>query len=114
MITTNINTGVNSLPASFEELSHAARCLELYLYNTAEIYERYTTPAINAVALVNCKGFTPEAIENVRGAIRAAASLVHLNDDLAPSLTDIEAVTAEYVAYIVETAKDNIKYSLNA
>ena len=34
----------------FSELSHAAQCLDIYLHNTREIYERYTVPAIKEAA----------------------------------------------------------------
>lgn len=34
----------------FSELSHTGQCLNIYLHNTAEIYDRYTVPAIRKVA----------------------------------------------------------------
>lgn len=33
----------------FSELTHAGQCLDIYLMNTAEIYDRYTVPAIERV-----------------------------------------------------------------
>lgn len=100
----------------FSELTHAGQCLDIYLMNTAEIYDRYTVPAINAVVkAVKCNGWQlpkEEAIKNLtfwtswqdgtKKAVQAAARLVKKHDHMTK---DIEQVTRNYAAYIVDCAK---------
>ncbi len=107
----------------FSELSHAAQCLDIYLHNTREIYDRYTVPAINAVVeAVRLNGWQlpkDEAIKNLtfwtswqpgtKKALQAAARLVRKYDHLTPTARDIEQVTHNYAAYIVDCAKYEIE-----
>lgn len=107
----------------FSQLSHAAQCLDIYLHNTAEIYNRYTVPAINAVVeAVRRNGWQlpkDEAIKNLtfwtswqpgtKKALQAAARLARKYDHLTPTAQDIEQVTRNYAAYIVESATFEIK-----
>lgn len=105
------------------ELTHAGQCLDIYLHNTAEIYERYTVPAINAVVeAVRRNGWQlpkEEAIKNLtfwtswqdgtKKALQAAARLVKKHDHMTPTAKDIEQVTRNYAAYIVDCAKSEIE-----
>lgn len=107
----------------FSELSHATQCLDIYLHNTAEIYDRYTVPAIAAVVeAVRLNGWQlpkDEAIKNLtfwaswqpgtKKALQAAARLVRKYDHLTPTAQDIEQVTRNYAAYIVDCAKYEIE-----
>lgn len=107
----------------FSELTHAGQCLDIYLHNTREIYERYTVPAINAVEeAVKRNGWQlpkDEAIKNLtfwtswqpgtKKALQAAARLVRKYDHLTPTAKDIEEVTRNYAAYIVESATFEIE-----
>lgn len=107
----------------FSELTHAGQCLNIYLSNTREIYERYTVPAINAVVeAVKRNGWQlpkDEAIKNLtfwtswqdgtKKALQAAARLVKRCDHLTPTPQDIEQVTRNYAAYIVDCAKYEIE-----
>lgn len=102
----------------FSELTHAGQCLDIYLMNTSDIYNRYTVPAINAVAeAVKRYGWQlpkEEAIKNLtfwtswqngtKKAIQAAARLVKRYDQMTPTAKDIEQVTRNYAAYIVDCA----------
>lgn len=130
METNKINTGVNT-PSTmnanetteFSELTHAGQCLGIYLHNTAEIYERYTVPAINTVVeAVKRNGWQlpkEEAIKNLtfwtswqdgtKKALQAAARLVKKHDHMTPTAKDIEQVTRNYAAYIVDCAKYKIE-----
>lgn len=101
----------------FSELSHAAQCLDIYLHNTAEIYDRYTVPAIKRVAQAykagehvsdNAEQLTKD-IQEITPAISAAARLVKRYDHLTPTAKDIEQVTRNYAAYIVDCAKYEIE-----
>ena len=101
----------------FSELSHAAQCLDIYLHNTAEIYDRYTVPAIKRVAQAykagehvsdNAEQLTKD-IQEIAPAISAAARLVRKYDHLTPTAQDIEQVTRNYAAYIVDCAKYEIE-----
>ena len=112
----------------FSELSHAAQCLDIYLHNTAEIYDRYTVPAIKQVterarrcgARVNWGGIakelthtpgynSPASLEYlVTNAVDKARRLVRQSDGLTPTAKDIEQVTRNYAAYIVDCAKYEI------
>lgn len=107
----------------FSELTHAGQCLDIYLHNTAEIYERYTVPAINAVVeSVRRNGWQlpkDEAIKNLtfwtswqdgtKKALQAAARLVKKYDHMTPTAQDIEQATRNYAAYIVDCAKYEIE-----
>ena len=107
----------------FSELTHAGQCLDIYLHNTAEIYNRYTVPAINAVVeAVRRNGWQlpkDEAIKNLtfwtswqpgtKKALQAAARLVKKYDHMTPTVQDIEQVTRNYAAYIVDCAKYEIE-----
>lgn len=107
----------------FNELTHAGQCLDIYLHNTAEIYERYTVPAITAVVeTVRRNGWQlpkDEAIKNLtfwtswqdgtKKALQAAARLVKKYDHMTPTAKDIEQVTRNYAAYIVDCAKYEIE-----
>lgn len=101
----------------FSELTHAGQCLDLYLHSTAEIYERYTVPtikrvthAIKAGEYVSDKaGQLAKDIQEITPAIQAAARLVKKYDRMAPTAKDIERVTRNYAAYIVDCAKYEIE-----
>lgn len=107
----------------FSELTPAGQLLEIYLNTTREIYDRYTIPAINAVVeAVRRNGWQlpkEEAIKNfmfwtswqdgTKKAVQAAARLVKKYDHLTPTAQDIEQVTRNYAAYIVDCAKYEIE-----
>lgn len=107
----------------FSELTHAGQCLDIYLHNTREIYERYTVPMINTIVeIVKRNGWQlpkEEAIKNLtfwtswqngtKKALQAAARLVKRCDHLTPTPQDIEQVTRNYAAYIVDCAKYEIE-----
>lgn len=119
-----VNTGVNT-PATinanetneFSELTHAGQCLDIYLMNTADIYERYTVPAIERVTraikageyVSDNAGQLAKDIQEITPAIQAAARLVKRCDHLTPTAQDIEQVTRNYAAYIVDCAKYEIE-----
>lgn len=125
-MTNKINTGVNTTSTmnaneinapEFSELSHAGQCLDIYLRNTAEIYDRYTVPAIHRVVRAfkageyvsdNAEQLTKN-IQEITPAISAAARLVRKYDHLTPTAQDIEQVTRNYAAYIVDCAKYEIE-----
>lgn len=100
------------------ELTHAGQCLDIYLHNTREIYERYTAPEIADAAArmrINARtsehlwhACTPES-SRVTNAIGNAVALVQTYDHLTPTAKDVEQVTRNYVAYIVECAQYEIK-----
>lgn len=107
----------------FSELTHAGQCLDICLHNTSDIYERYTVPVINAVVeAVRRNGWQlpkEEAIKNLtfwtswqdgtKKAVQAAARLVKRYDHMAPTAQDIQQVTRNYAAYIVDCAKYEIE-----
>lgn len=88
----------------FSELTHAGQCLDIYLHNTAEIYERYTVPAIEACVKASSVK-TPEMWDHIKQALKAAARLVIKYDSVTPTADDIKAVSANYVDYITECAE---------
>ena len=100
-------------PVEFSDLSHAGQCLDIYLHNTAEIYQRYTVPAIARVVKAykagECVSVNPEQlakdIQEITPAINAAVRLVKRYDHMTPTAKDIEQVTRNFAAYIVESAK---------
>lgn len=108
------------------ELSHAAQCLEIYVRNDREIYERYTLEAVAAVVEAKRKNDTggarlddETAWDNLafwiswqpvtRKAIQAAAKLVRKYDHITPTAADIEAATKIYAADIIDKAKYQIR-----
>lgn len=104
----------------FSDLSHAGQCLDIYLHNTAEIYKRYTVEAVRYAAGLAAFGwdYVTETLMNgakvngvkvVDEAINAAVKLVRKYDHLTPTAKDIEQVTRNYAAYIVECAKYEIE-----
>lgn len=127
-IATAIISTLNNTPATmnaketteFSELSHAAQCLDIYLHNTAEIYDRYTVPAIKKVAAMMRSNAThPQQFDvssagvsglwEVIRAISAAVGLVRKYDKLAPTQDDKKHVIRNYAAYIVDCAKYEIE-----
>lgn len=105
----------------FSDLTHAGQCLDIYLHNTREIYERYTVPAIKRVTRAIKAGEyvsdnaaqLAKDIQEITPAIQAAARLVRKYDHLTPTIKDIEQVTRNYAAYIVDCAKyaiENAEY----
>lgn len=122
-------TATETTAPEFSELSHAAQCLDIYLYNTAEIYDRYTVPAIKQVAerarrcgsrfnwvgvakeLTYKVGYnSPASLEYlVTNAVDKARRLVRQSDGLTPTAKDIEQVAHNYAAYIVDCAKYEIE-----
>lgn len=104
----------------FSELSHAGQCTDIYLHNTAEIYERYTVEAVRYAAglaafgwdyvtetLMN--GAKVNGVEVVNEAVKAAVKLVKKYDHMTPTAKDIHEVTRNYAAYIVESAKYEVE-----
>ena len=120
---TTMNANETTTAPEFSDLTHAGQCLDIYLHNTGEIYERYTVPAINAVVeAVRRNGWQlpkDEAIKNLtfwtswqpgtEKALQAAARLVRKYDHLTPTAQDIEQVTRNYAAYIIESATFEIE-----
>lgn len=116
-------TATETTTTKFSELSHAAQCLDIHLHNTREIYDRYTVTVIAAVVeVVRLNGWQlpkDEAIKNLtfwaswqpgtKKAIQAAERLVRIYDNLTPTAQDIEQVTRNYAAYIVDCAKYEIE-----
>lgn len=98
----------------FSQLSHTGQRLDIYLHNTAYIYDRYTAPEIADAAArmrINARfgehlwhACTPES-SRVTNAISNAIALVQTYDHLTPTAQDVEQVTRNYVAYIVDCAK---------
>lgn len=110
------------------ELSHTAQCLEIYVRNEREIYERYTLTAVAAVVDAKRKGDTSNARlddettwENLafwigcqsvtKKAIQAAAKLVRKYDHITPTAADIEEATKIYADDIIDKAKYQIRRS---
>ena len=100
-----------------QEYTHAAQCLYIYLMNESEIYNRYTAPAIERLAKIQApETFTywhvmagvVEDWDQVDNALQTAARLVQKYDLMTPTPADIEAVKANYVAYIIECAQDEV------
>lgn len=111
------------------ELTHAGQCLDIYLNNTREIYERYTAPIISALVdndhnnggrtdwdnvINNLYHLDPcEPLCTLEGkiyrAIDKARRLVNQYDGLTPTAKDIEQVTRNYAGYIVDCAKYEIE-----
>lgn len=105
--------------AEFSDLTHAGQCLDIYLNNTSEIYERYTLPAIQGVksairANVGEEYVINNAIIEAVPAVLAAASLVRKYDHLKPTRNDLEQVKRNYCAYIIECAQHEINNTVNA
>lgn len=108
------------------ELSHAAQCLEIYVRNEREIYERYTLEAVAAVVEAKRKNDTGGArLDNdtlwdnlafwiswqpvTKKAIQAAARLVRKYDQITPTAADIEEATKIYASDIIDKAKYQIR-----
>ncbi len=104
------------------EYTHAANCLYIYLMNTSEIYA-YTLKAIDYAAglaafgwefvtntLMN--GAKDHGVKIIEEALKAAARLVRKYDHMKPTTADIEAVKADYVAYIIECAEYKAKQAI--
>lgn len=97
----------------FSELTHAGQCLDIYLHNTAEIYENCTRPAIARVVRAIKAGENVSSnyrwlcmdVQEIAPAIRSAVGLVQIYDHMTPTAEDIEQVTRNYAAYIVDCAK---------
>lgn len=118
-----VNTGVNisstmnaNEMTEFSELTHAGQCLDIYLMNTSDIYERYTVPAIERVTraikageYVSDNAGLEKDIQEISPAIQAAARLVKRYDGVTPTVKDIEQVTRNYAAYIADCAKYEIE-----
>lgn len=107
------------------ELSHAGQCLDIYLMNTADIYDLYTLPTIAAVAksvgprvnwnnvmndLCALNPFAPSSTVDgmIYRAIDKARRLVNQFDGLKPTDTDLQQVTRNYAEYIADCAKSEI------
>lgn len=94
----------------FSELSHAAQCLDIYLHNTREIYERYTVPAIKEAARrmrlygVNIPANVAIDYTITGDAMDAARALVVKYDHLHPTASDCTAAFVGYDDYIMESA----------
>ena len=94
----------------FSELSHAAQCLDIYLHNTREIYERYSVPAIKEAARrmrlygVNIPANVAIDYTITGDAMDAARALVVKYDHLHPTASDCTAAFVGYDDYIMESA----------
>lgn len=118
MKTANTPSTMNANETSeFNELTHAGQCLNLYLMNTSDIYERYTVPAIERVVRAirageyvsdNAEQLAKD-IQEITPAIQAAARLVKRCDRLTPTAQDMEQVTRNYADYIVDCAEYDIE-----
>ena len=114
---TTMNANETTTVYEFSELTHAGQCLDIYLHNTCEIYERYTVPTIERVirAIKAGESVSDNArqlvkdIQEITPAMQAAARLVRKYDHLTPTAKDIEQVTRNYAAYIVDCAKYEIE-----
>lgn len=112
-----------------KEFSHAAQCLEIYVRNEREIYDRYTLEAVAAVVEAKRKNDTGGArLDNqtawdnlafwiswqpvTKKAIQAAARLVRKYDNITPTAADIEAATKIYAADITSKAQYQIRQDL--
>lgn len=115
-------------PANAATTTPAAKCLTMYLDNTAEIYNRYTAPAIAELANKDrnnggrtnwgnvisalCTLDPCEPFRTLEGkicrAIDHARRLVYQLDGLTPTTADIDQAAHDYVAYIVECAQFEI------
>lgn len=91
--------------SEFSELSHAGQCLDIYLHNDSFIYEYYTQKAIEAIVNDGLSISSEDVRRYVRNAIDHASWQVEKYDHLTPTAQDIEQVTRNYVAYIVNCAK---------
>lgn len=102
------------------ELTHAGQCLDIYLHNTAEIYDHYTVPAIEkAAAMMRSNATHPQQFDvtpaglarvwEVKRALSTAAGLVRKYDRISPTQEDKNAVARNYAAYIVDCAKYEIE-----
>lgn len=90
------------------ELSNAGYCLDVYLNNTAEIYKRYTVPAI-AECVKSMSAKSPAMLELVKKALQAATRLVIKHDRITPTADDIRTVFNNYLGYIIDCAEFEIK-----
>lgn len=97
-------------------LTHAAQCLDIYLHNDREIYERYTVPAVARLkqAYTNSEYYNVDNFTEINNALQAAARLVRKYDYLTPTASDIEQVKRDYVAYIIDCAQYEINNTVNA
>lgn len=108
------------------ELTEAANLLNIYIDNESDIYSKYTEKAIAAVVDAkrenengNAQLDDETAWNNlifwiswqpvVKKAINAAARLVKKFDGVTPTAKDIEQVTRNYAAYIIECAQYQIE-----
>ena len=116
-INNTMNENETTTVCEFSELTHAGQCLDIYLHNTCEIYERYTVPAIERVIraikageyVSDNAGQLAKDIQEITPAMQAAARLVRKYDHLTPTAKDIEQVTRNYAAYIIESATFEIE-----
>lgn len=85
---------MNAVNVNFDELTHAGQCLDLYLCNTSEIYNRYTLAAVARISkaykagvLVPVDNFEQlvKDVQEIPAAIAAAARLVRKYDGISPS-----------------------------
>lgn len=91
--------------SEFSELSHAGQCLDIYLHNDSFIYEYYTQKAIEAIVNDGLSISSEDVRKYVKGAIYRASWQVEKYDHLTPTAQEVEQVTRNYVAYIVNCAK---------
>lgn len=89
----------------FSELTPAGQCLYSYLRKDSFIYESYTQKAIEAIVNDGQTISSEEVRKYIKNAIRQASWQVEKDDHLTPTAQDIEQVTRNYVAYIVDCAK---------
>lgn len=98
------------------ELTHAGHCLNVYLNNTAEIYNHYTVPAYRYAAgllafgaeQVNewlLSGAKVNGVDVIGGAIDSACEMVERYDHLTPNPADIAEVTRRYCLCVIEEAQ---------
>lgn len=117
MNTTKSNAaGVNSLPPSFDELTHAAANIELTAENDGDIYRRYVEPLVNALAKKVAKGIQLDASTlassgAVANIIRESIKSMKSSGWTSPVTASDRKQAAAYLAsaYISE-AIENVEY----
>lgn len=99
-----MNTNETKAP-EFSELTPACQCLCKYLKKDTFIYEYYTQKAIEAIVNDRQTISSEDVRRYVRNAIDHASWQVEKYDHMTPTAQDVEQVTRNYVAYIVDCAK---------
>lgn len=104
-----------------QKTTHASWLLTIYLDNTREITDSYTTPAVDHVAGLLAFGATAVAVEEwlttgtkvggvdlIGRAIDRAVELVERREGVTPTAADIADATRRYILDIVDAAREQI------